>query len=312
MQNIFKNIADMQEHIQPLNINGLTGRMLVLPASKKSNDKKNILMIYGHHSSIERMYGIAEEFSKYGKVTMPDLPGFGGMDSFYSIDMEPSLDNLADYLATFVKLKYRNKRVTIIGMSLGFVIATRMLQRYPDLIKKVDFLVSMVGFSHHSDYTFSKSRLNFYKYASAFFSKKLPSAFFYNVCLHPSLLRAFYGKSHNAKNKFKDLPEEQKKQNMEFEVVLWRENDVRTYMSTANTMLKIDNCTKHIDLPVHHISVKGDQYFDNFVVEQHMRVIFNDFIGYEAKLPNHAPSIIASKKDAAPFVPKGIRKLLSK
>ena len=86
-------------------------------------------MLYGHHSSLERVYGLAEDMSQYGNVTIPDYPGFGGMDSFYKIGMKPTLDNLADYLATFVKLRYRGKKVTIVGMSLGFVIATRMLQR---------------------------------------------------------------------------------------------------------------------------------------------------------------------------------------
>src|SRR3982751_3045218 len=98
----------MTDYIRPLEMNGLTGRMLHMPAPK--NKKRDILLIYGHHSCLERMYGVAEDLNQYGAVTMPDLPGFGGMDSFYKIGMEPTLDNLADYLAAFIKLRYKGKK----------------------------------------------------------------------------------------------------------------------------------------------------------------------------------------------------------
>ena len=75
-------------------------------------------------------------------------------------------------------------------------------------------------------------------------------------------------------------------------------------------MLTLDNCKKQVDLPVHHISVSTDQYFDHAVVEQHLRVIYNDFTDHVAVLNNHAPSILASKQEAAPFIPKSIKKIL--
>src|SRR5579862_6532373 len=120
-----------EDFIVPLNINGLEGRMLRLPAQKASQPE--ILFIYGQHSSLERWWGLALELNKLGPITMPDLPGFGGMQSLYKIGKTASVDDLADYLAAFVKLKYRNKKFVIAGMSLGFVIVTRMLQKYPEL-----------------------------------------------------------------------------------------------------------------------------------------------------------------------------------
>lgn len=81
-------------------------------------------------------------------------------------------------------------------------------------------------------------------------------------------------------------------------------------MHMAKAMLTVDNCKIQVRLPVHHISVAGDQYFDHTVVEQHMRIIFTDFIEHEAKIPNHAPSILASKTEAAPFIPKSVKKVL--
>ncbi|HEU4609283.1 MAG TPA: hypothetical protein VFS31_14300, partial [Chitinophagaceae bacterium] len=94
----------MAEHILPLNINGLQGRMLRMPAKKRTN--KEILLIYGHHATLERWYGLVENLSEYGNVTMPDLPGFGGMQSFKKAGRKPDIDAFADYLAAFIKLRY--------------------------------------------------------------------------------------------------------------------------------------------------------------------------------------------------------------
>jgi pimeloyl-ACP methyl ester carboxylesterase len=131
------------------------------------------------------------------------LPGFGGMDSFYSIGRKPTIDNMADYLAAFIKLRYKRKKVVIAGMSFGFIIATRMLQRYPELNKKVTLLVSIVGFAHKEDFTFSKPRYYGYLWGTRILSHKVPATFFRYVALHPFILRNFYGKTHNAKHKFK-------------------------------------------------------------------------------------------------------------
>lgn len=298
----------VSEFIEPLHINGMNGRMLVLP-SKKQNGRE-ILLLYGHHSSLERMSGLAEELQAYGTVTLPDFPGFGGMDTFYKIGMKPSLDAMADYLAAFIKLRYKNKRITIGGMSFGFIVATRMLQRYPAMTKHVETLISIVGFTRKDEFTFSKPRYMFYRYGAAFFSQRLPAMFFKNVILHPTLLRLVYDKMHNAKAKFANMSQEEKKRAMEFEVFLWRCNDVRTYMHTTVTMLTLNNCEKHIALPVHHIRVNADQYFDGNIIEQHMRVIFTDYTEHMAYLDSHTPSVIADKKEAAAFIPQSVKQLL--
>ena len=298
------------DYIVPLYMNGLQGRMLYMPPKK--NKKREILFIYGHHSSLERWWGVIQDLNRYGGVTVPDLPGFGGMDSFYKIGEKPTIDALSDYLASFIKLRYKRKRLTIAGLSFGFVVVTRMLQRYPDLVKKVDLLISVVGFAHHDDFTFSRSRYLFYRWGAALFSGRLSSAFFHNVCLHPWAIKAAYARTHNAKKKFDDVPKEEIDQIMDFEIYLWRCNDARTYMKTTVEFLTLDNCRAQVDLPVWHISVDADRYFSNHLVEQHMRIIFNDFHGLKAKLDNHAPSIIADKKTAAPLFPEKIRQLLRK
>jgi pimeloyl-ACP methyl ester carboxylesterase len=309
MEHVAQKLDDMQKHIEPLFINGLRGRMLRIKSKKRPD--KEVLMVYGHHANLERMYGLAEVFSDYGNVTMPDLPGFGGMDSFHTIGITPSIDTLADYLSTFVKLKYRKKKVTIVAMSLGFAITTRMLQRYPELQKRVTILVSLVGFTRHDDTKLPKKLTRSYWALAMLFKHRVPSWLFLNLILHPSVIRTFYAKTPNARSKFDHLSKEDKRRALDFEVILWRDNDVRTYMIMILEMLSLDNCNKQVRVPVHHVSVQGDQYFDNQVVEQHMRVIFENYSESKAVLPNHAPSIVATKEEALPFVPKKLRTILA-
>jgi hypothetical protein len=83
-------------------------------------------------------------------------------------------------------------------------------------------------------------------------------------------------------------------------------------MDTTVTMFTLDNCQKHVNVPVEHIAVGADQYFDNRIVEQHMRVIFTDYREHVAELDNHAPSIIADKDAASGLIPKSLRSLLKK
>lgn len=274
---------------------------------------RQILFIYGTHSSLERWFGLAQILNRYGAVTMPDLPGFGGMESFYKIGKKPTIDNLADYLAAFVKMRYKRKSVTIVGMSFGFVVVTRMLQRFPELGKKVELLVSVVGFAHKDDFTFTKPRYWFYRLTSKLFTTSLTARLFRATALSPTVLRAVYGRTHNAKRKLSAVAPEFIPQMIDVEVWLWRNNDVRTYMQTSSDFLKLDNCQKQVDLPVWHVGITNDHFFDNSLVEQHLQVIYNELHSMKISgLTNHAPTVVATAKEAAPFVPVLLRRQLSK
>ena len=305
-----KNPAD---YIVPLNINGMEGRMLHMPAPKNKSSSQEILFVYGHHSSLERWWGLVQVLNRYGAVTMPDLPGFGGMDSYYKIGKKPSIDNLADYLAAFIKMRYKRKKVAIAGMSFGFVVATRMLQLYPELTKKVILLVSIVGFAHKDDFTFSRPRYYFYLNATRVLSYRIPATVFRYTALNQHVLRNLYGRTHNARHKFaqaKDLTELEHLKDVE--VGLWQDNDVRTWAYTSTQFLTFDNCNKKVDLVVWHVAAKADHFFDNHTVEQHMRIIFKDFHYSEYDMTTHAPSVIADEKSAAALIPTKLRRALSR
>lgn len=301
-----------EDYIVPIIMNGLHGRMLRMPAPKNRN--KEILFVYGHHSSLERQFGLMEVLNRYGAVTMPDLPGFGGMQSFYRIGEKPTIDNLADYLASFVQLRYKSKRkkITIVALSLGFAITTRMLQKYPEIAKKVELLISVVGFVHHEDFKFRRRNFLFFRYGSSFFSNRLPAWIGQHLILRPSIIRATYKLAADSNAKMKDADKAEQDMRINFEITLWKANDLRTYMDTSISMLTLNLCDKTVDLPVYHVAVSLDRYFDNHLVEQHLNVIYSKVTVVPAHMPAHAPTVIADAKAAAGIIPLQIRRLLNK
>lgn len=301
------------DYIMPLNMNGLQGRMMRLPAAK-GGSAREFLVVYGHHAKLERWWGLMQNFNQFGNVTMPDLPGFGGMDSFYKIGKKPTIDNLADYLASFIKLRYKRRRITIVGISFGFVVATRMLQRYPELAKKVDLIISCVGFAHYDDFTFTKRRMLAYRSLVRLISLPGVSKVFGPLFLNPFVLRYAYTRTHNARHKFEAAAADgldMFNAVLEAEIDLWRINDLKTHMFTTREFLHVDNCKHRVDVPVWHVSSKGDYYFNNNVVEQHLRVIFKEYKNFELDLRTHAPSVVATKKEAAVFIPPRLRRKLA-
>jgi pimeloyl-ACP methyl ester carboxylesterase len=296
------------DYIEPLHINGMSGRMLYLPAKLQ---KRELLVIYGHHSTLERWWGLVENFNDFGAVTMPDLPGFGGMDSFYKIGRQATLDNYADYLAAFIKMRYRHKKVSIVGISFGFLVVTRMLQLYPELCSRVEFLISAMGFMHYNNFKFSPLRYNFYRYTADTLSIPPFPYIFRHTALAAPVLRLFYSHGNNSKHKFAYAKtDEQKKSIMDMEVELWHSNDVRTWLRTTVEMTTVDNTDSKVDLLVWHVHTINDNYFDNTIIEQQMRVVFNDFLSAPLKVKSHTPSVIANKKEAAVFIPTELRKIL--
>ena len=305
-----KSLQEVADYIVPLDVNGLSGRMLEMPAPKRY--KREILIIYGHHALLERWWGLAQSFNDVGAVTMPDLPGFGGMDPFFTIGKQPTIDNYADYLAAFVKMRYKRRRFTVVGISFGFVVVTRMLQKYPELAKKVDLVVSIVGFMHRDDFLFKPRQRTSYAFWTRQMSRRPIAWLIRYGWLNRFTIRQIYIKLPAGKRRFLDMDPEEFDTMMDFEVKLWQANDVRTHWQTTSEFLKLDNCQKQVDLPSFHVASSHDHYFDNDIVEQHMRVVFNDYQRATMKSKAHTPSVLGDKKDMSIMVPPTLRKELRK
>lgn len=268
-------------------------------------DSREVVFIYGHHSSIERWQGMMELINERFTVTMPDLPGFGGMESLYKIGKPATLDNLADYLADFMRQQYKTgQKVTLVGMSLGFAVATRMLQRHPDIAKNIDRLVSLFGFASASDFDVPEKRRRLFLHASKTFSLPVLHKLYRTLFLNSFVLSKTYHKTPNAREKFKNTAPEEMLQNMAFEIKLWQDDDTRTYMKTGNEIMTLNNTKVKVALPVYHIAVQNDRFLNNQSVEKHFRQIFTNFyLVANLKSANHAPTRIATKEQAKAFMP---------
>lgn len=296
--------------IEPIHINGLKGRMLRIPGPKGS--KNEILLIYGHHASLERIFGLAELLSRSGTVIVPDLPGFGGMDSFYKIGQKPSINTYADYLSAFIKLRYKRKHFRAVGFSYSVPILINTFQKYPEIAKKCDMLVSFAGFVHKEDFALRKRSILGIKLLSVIFSRQLPAWTFQTLLLHRPFIKMSYWLVADRHQKIKNADYDEQKKRIDFEATLWTINDFRTRMATAGEMFTIDLCSYSLKVPVHHIIAGNDIYFHKDVVEQHMKIIFEKYYGYQTELPNHAPSIIASAEEIKPYFPKKVLRAMAK
>ncbi len=303
-----KKLESPADYIVPLDINGLEGRMLYKPNYKS---QREILLLYGHHAMLERWWGLVQNLDSYGSVTMPDLPGFGGMDSFSKINKYPSIDAYADYLAAFIKLRFHHKKITVFAISFGFVVFTRMLQRYPELTQNVELLVSVVGFVHKDDFLFTPKKRHFFHYLARVFATRLVAYFIRYCCLNKFVLTVLYSKLPNSKRRMIEVTPEEFQITMQFEVQLWQSNDVRTHWLTTSEFFTLDNCTKQINLPVIHVISKEDHYFDNELVKQHMLVVFKSYRRFVANSKAHTPSVLADKKAAGVLIPPALRKILT-
>lgn len=300
---------DFQKYISPLSVMSLEGRVVRIPGP--TPESPEVLFIYGHHSSLERWQGVSMLLSKRASVTMPDLPGFGGMESLYKIGKSATIDNLADYLASFIRQNYTNKKFIIVGMSLGFVIATRALQRHPELTPKVQRIISLFGFAHHSDFILPPKRFKTFLWGSRVFSLPVLATAYKKIALSRFVLSRTYHKTPHAKEKFKHLSSEQQKTNLEFEIGLWQNDDLRTYMKTGHEFLTLDNTKVKINLPVYHISVAQDRYFDNESVMKHLKQIYQKVeLLTELQSGTHAPTQIATAEEARELIPNELLEII--
>lgn len=298
------------DYILPLYMNGLEGRMLRLPSQKVT--RREILVVYGHHAMLERWFSLAENLAEFGNVTMPDLPGFGGMESFSKIGLKPNTDNFADYLAAFIKLRFKRKKVTIFAISYGFVVVTRMLQRYPELASKVDILISAVGFMHKDDISLNRPMKIFVRYIARVVATRPAALLFRYAFLNRFMLKNFYAHLPNSKRRMAEITPDEFEHLINVEVQLWQKNDARTHWLTFGEFLTINNCRQSIELPVVHVVSEEDHYLNDISVEQHMRGVFSKYRSFTARSKAHVPSVIADKTAMSVMVPVGLRKLLKK
>jgi len=298
--------------ITSINIGGLQGRMLHLPAPE--DKERKILIIYGLHSSIERMHTTAEFHNQYGEVTMPDLPGFGGMESFYKVNREPSLDSYADYLYTFMKSRKLTEDVTVVAMSFGFLAVTRMFQKYPDSYKYVKDIISVVGFGKWTDFTMKARYRRLSVFLSRIFRTRFGGRLVKILIFNRISLRGLFWIFSLVNPKYQQSLGEERKAARAMELDLWTGNDTRTKFYTWVVVLTVDLTTVECTIPlqVYNMYSKTDQYFDSDRVRRSLEKVYETYTASVANTPLHAPSILGDKEEIDRMYSEDIKQLLSK
>ncbi len=287
------------KYLVSINMNGLEGRMLRYPLNNSSND---ILFVGDLRSNIEYWWGLARALHDFATVTIPDLPGIGGMDSFYHINVRPSINNYADYLATFIKMRYKHKKFVCIGAGFGFVVITRMLQKHPDLKRNIKLLVSFGGFADHDDFVLSKRQYFLSLYATALFSRRLPSFILKFIVSREVVWRRISSRSLPG-----SIPSKEKQKLIDVEVERWLSGDLRTYLVISNELAWFTNCKVPIELDVWHVGLRSS-YLNWRRVLRHMNQVFANCHYLSSSKATNNYSLLRSKKSAAVFLPTNIKR----
>ncbi len=296
-----KNISPFN-HIDSIYLNGLDGRFIYYPS--KQNPRNNILVVYDIDSNIEKWWGLVIALSRFGNVTMMDLPGIGGMDNFYKIKKLPSMINYGNYLASFIKLRFRRKRLHLIGIGYGVAIITAMLQQNDDLVGKIISVNSINGYIHHDDFIVSKfnkfmTLINYYLFC------KLPlSSLIKPFTLSRSYLRDKYTSSINSK-----LVKELGKNFIEkFIYDLEKEADLRTRLFIYKDLLSLDLCKKQLNIPFKQINLGlSNTKLANKFAEQHFKIAYRDYKFLPSKLVRKVPLVLNDPKVALKMIPNRLR-----
>ena len=231
--------------------------------------KNNILYIPDILSSLDLSWNIINLFHDYGNITAIDLPGIGGMEAFHLIKQKNKIDNFADYIASFIKLRYKNKKLIVVANGFGFIAITRTLQKYPILIKNIKIVVSINGISRYDALKLSFRKRAIIKLLAftGDLSKLIFLSFFKNQLMDMNLY---------TNNKHRIYLENLSKTDNKYMHKKLIENDYRTNVSMLNEIIKVDNCNKRLDLHLWNL-VLNDNCIDQKINEQHLRITYKKY-----------------------------------
>jgi 2-hydroxy-6-oxonona-2,4-dienedioate hydrolase len=125
------------------NVNGYTIRYLDYgpPDGSKTDSKKILILLHGLGASAERWSRIIPTLSRYYRVIIPDIIGFGYSDKPAAV--EYTMEFFIDFFKVFLDNLGISKAI-IIGSSFGGHIATEFAIRFNRMVEKL-VLVSPAG-----------------------------------------------------------------------------------------------------------------------------------------------------------------------
>ncbi|MDQ3065225.1 MAG: alpha/beta hydrolase [bacterium] len=293
--------------VEPYIFNGLRGRKAYSPAQNRSS--KNFLIVYGQHVSIERLEPMIKFLSNYGNVYLFDNPGFGNMEPSYKLGKPPTLDFYSDHIKNIFDNELpKDKKFHIVAISFGMQVVTHFLQKHPKYQKRVDIVISFVGFIHHKELSIPRSINWLLKYVLGGFGKTLPGSLIYRyILLQPVFLIPIYLSLTPFDKQLVGKPLRKKWQYAVEQSWLWKYNDPRTHAFTAwQFITHTDLTNKSVGLDCHHVYAAKDQYIDNDMVTSNLKKVFDHVETHALNLPAHSPIDIEAEYKIAELLPKKV------
>lgn len=269
-----------------------SGRYAFL-ASRETNSQSicNVVLVYGHHSTLERWLPLARELTRFGCVWIPDLPGFGGMDE------EPdscNLDMYADHLAEFVSAVVGGGPLLLCGGSFGFVVIKEAVGRHRNLAMSSLGVVSVGGFVAGSSLklkTWQKicikvfaraTRHRFVALSARALLLTYPAARLVDLTFGLTRKRAGADRKRSAALCAADL-------------ALWRANSIATHWATLESMLGLRRA-RTLDLPCVHIQNPADPYISYSANVLALGRVFADLYVSAPEWVGHMPALDAPQE----------------
>lgn len=108
--------------------------------SKETNPKETLILLHGIGASAERWYKVIPILSRYYRIIVPDIIGFGYSEKPI---LEYTIDYFVKFLHEFISFLKIDK-ASLMGSSFGGLVITEFALQFPSLINKI-VLVSPAG-----------------------------------------------------------------------------------------------------------------------------------------------------------------------
>lgn len=143
---------------------------MYIKADEKLDNGKTFMLVHGKNFSGAYYEQVIENLKAKGyTIIVPDLIGFGR--SSKPVDYQYSFHALAHSLKKLIDW-YKIEKVSLLGHSMGGMVATRFALMYPQLIEKL-FLLNPIGFEDYKTYAPYKSVDELYSAQLALTPKKV-------------------------------------------------------------------------------------------------------------------------------------------
>ena len=259
------------------------------------------MFVYGIHGSLERFYGVIHFLARFGRVIAPDLPGFGGMETLAKANRKQNLDNVADYLAEVLEREIPEGQITLVGLSYGFVVITRMLERQTVIANRSDMAISLMGLVDGQDLAMRGFKRFGAEVVTLLARTPVISVLYSAIVSSRWMLNLMYRPNHP---KMRALGRVKRAEFIEFESYLWRCNDLATWGRSLHELFHLSARAAQLPVPLFNIATKHDHWLDIATTEAHLRMEYAFVTTYSSDISNHGGVAYEDEQEAYAMIPR--------